>query len=175
MGDNTYGELGDGGSESSANRPEAVASNVAAVAAGANYSLFLTGAGNLLAMGQNSAGQLGDGLLSNTNRPVLVGHALVTASLAKGSQASHRLAVAAVPPVVVTQPILYGVHIVGTSFSFTLSTVPNQSYQIQYTATLAPPNWINVGSPITASSSTTTVSAPIGSNAQGYYRVVLSP
>jgi hypothetical protein len=65
------------------------------------HSLFVTADGHPWAMGQNTDGQLGDGYLNNTNRPVLVdGGRLVTASLAKGPEASHGLAVAGALPVV---------------------------------------------------------------------------
>jgi alpha-tubulin suppressor-like RCC1 family protein len=72
MGFNLFGQLGDGtnGSGTSVSVPEQiVASNVVAIAAGGNHSLFLKSDGSLWAMGQNNNGQLGDGTLTNTNRP----------------------------------------------------------------------------------------------------------
>jgi alpha-tubulin suppressor-like RCC1 family protein len=51
MGDNYYGELGDG-TFNQTNRPEQiVASNVTAIAAGQLYSLFVKSDGSLWAMG----------------------------------------------------------------------------------------------------------------------------
>jgi alpha-tubulin suppressor-like RCC1 family protein len=60
MGNNQYGQLGDGTSNSSTNRPEQiVATNVTAIAAGGLHSLFLKSDGSLWAMGDNQSGELG--------------------------------------------------------------------------------------------------------------------
>jgi alpha-tubulin suppressor-like RCC1 family protein len=77
MGWNAYGQLGDGTTDNGnyeTNRPEQiVVSNVTAIAAGLNHTLFLKSNGSLWAMGENSYGQLGDGATDNgnyeTNRP----------------------------------------------------------------------------------------------------------
>ena len=69
MGDNEYGQLGDG-TYNNSNRPEQImASNVTAIAAGGWHSLFLKNDGSLWGMGYNIYGQLGDGTYNNTNRP----------------------------------------------------------------------------------------------------------
>jgi alpha-tubulin suppressor-like RCC1 family protein len=61
MGNNYFGELGEG-TYNPTNRPEQiVASNVAAIAAGGLHSLFLKSDGGLWAMGWNPYGELGDG------------------------------------------------------------------------------------------------------------------
>jgi alpha-tubulin suppressor-like RCC1 family protein len=64
-----------------------VASNVVAVAAGQYHSLFVTADGTLWAMGYNNYGQLGNGTLNNTNRPVSVASNVV--AVAAGN--SHSL------------------------------------------------------------------------------------
>jgi hypothetical protein len=87
MGWNAYGQLGDGSTDNGnyeTNRPEQiVASNVTAIAAGLNHSLFLKSDGSLWAMGDNSYGQLGDGITDNnnyeTNRPEQIVASNVTA------------------------------------------------------------------------------------------------
>ncbi len=87
MGWNAYGQLGDGTTDNGnyeTNRPEQiVASNVTAIAAGLNHSLFLKSNGSLWAMGDNSYGQLGDGTTDNgnyeTNRPEQIVASGVTA------------------------------------------------------------------------------------------------
>jgi len=69
MGKNYSGQLGDGTASSfnTVNVPEEIVStNVIAIAAGGNHSLFLKRDGSLWAMGNNQFGQLGDGLY-NTN------------------------------------------------------------------------------------------------------------
>jgi alpha-tubulin suppressor-like RCC1 family protein len=76
MGDQQYGQLGDGifrTTDIGTNHPEMiVASNVTAIAAGEAHSLFIESDGSLWAMGLNQYGQLGDGTESNTNRPELI-------------------------------------------------------------------------------------------------------
>jgi alpha-tubulin suppressor-like RCC1 family protein len=83
MGNNSQGELGSGiagqGNQyiygySWTNVPqEIVASNVTAIAAGVDFSLFLKSDGSLWAMGDNAAGELGTGgSYYSTNSPQLV-------------------------------------------------------------------------------------------------------
>jgi alpha-tubulin suppressor-like RCC1 family protein len=84
MGRNSSGQLGDGtyGAPplNATNQPEQiVSSNVMAIAAGYEHSLFLKNDGSLWAMGDNSAGQLGLGMMSKTNRPALIVTSGVTA------------------------------------------------------------------------------------------------
>ena len=72
MGQNTYGQLGDG-TGNNTNQPKRIVSNgVAAIAGGYGHSLFLKTNGSLWAMGYNTLGQLGDGSNVNTNRPKLI-------------------------------------------------------------------------------------------------------
>jgi alpha-tubulin suppressor-like RCC1 family protein len=100
MGNSANGELGNG-TAAEANRPVLVTSNVVAAAGGTFHSLFVKADGSLWAMGQNDAGQLGDGTWTAPSQPVLVnGGGLIAASIAKGSSASHSLAIAGVLPVV---------------------------------------------------------------------------
>jgi alpha-tubulin suppressor-like RCC1 family protein len=90
MGDNTFGELGDGtpldsGSIIQTNLPEEiVASNVTAIAAGVIHSLFLKSDGSLWGMGYNRNGQLGDGTYATAIRPELIVASNVTAIAAGG-------------------------------------------------------------------------------------------
>ena len=84
MGFNMFGQLGNGTFATSApfgvDVPEQiVASNVTAIAAGGNHSLFIKSDGSLWAMGQNQNGQLGDGTYNNTNQPEEIVTSNVTA------------------------------------------------------------------------------------------------
>ena len=71
---NSEGELGKGTSDNTSQQygPVSVASNVVAVAAGHQHSLFVKADGSLWAMGWNLYGALGNGTTSDTNRPVVV-------------------------------------------------------------------------------------------------------
>jgi alpha-tubulin suppressor-like RCC1 family protein len=96
MGRNNFGQLGDGtystNIPSGTNYPEQiVASNVIAIAAGVDHSLFLKSDGSLWAMGGNSvddtnnpSGQLGDGTYNSTNRPEMIVASNVIATAAGG-------------------------------------------------------------------------------------------
>ena len=70
MGDDMYGELGDGFSNTTTNYPEQiVATNVTAIAGGGGHTLFVKSNGSLWAMGLNTSGQLGDGSYNNIAVP----------------------------------------------------------------------------------------------------------
>jgi hypothetical protein len=73
MGDNTYGELGDGTTDNGnyeTNLPEPIVpSGVTAIAAGQWHSLFIKNDGSLWAMGDDGDGDLGDGTYSESNLP----------------------------------------------------------------------------------------------------------
>jgi alpha-tubulin suppressor-like RCC1 family protein len=81
-GSNSAGQLGNpdvANASKSTSTPVFVAADVVAVAAGHDYSLFITGDGKLWATGSNSYGQLGSGAASNipTMSPVVVAENVV--------------------------------------------------------------------------------------------------
>ena len=73
------------------------------------------------------------------------------------------------PPIT---PVFTASNSVGT---FTWSTVSNQTYQLQSATNLVAPNWIDFGSPITATSNSVSVTAAVGADGQRFYRVRLWP
>jgi len=72
-------------------------------------------------------------------------------------------------------PTFQGATKSGSSLTFTWSAIANRTYQIQSTSNLAPAKWTNLSSVVTATNSTMTLSEPIGTNRQQFYRVVLLP
>lgn len=90
MGDYSWGQLGDGNLDpfdefAYTNLPEEiVASNVTAIAAGGEHSLFLKSDGSLWAMGMNSSGQIGNGAYGAVSRPEMIISSNVTAVAAGG-------------------------------------------------------------------------------------------
>jgi alpha-tubulin suppressor-like RCC1 family protein len=81
MGDDSSGQLGDGGVLNNYTyRPEHITNGVVAIAAGGEFSLFLKSDGSLWAMGDRTYGQLGDGSDTYfTNRPEQIVASNVTA------------------------------------------------------------------------------------------------
>jgi hypothetical protein len=63
----------------------------------------------------------------------------------------------------------------GGSFRLTWGTAVGAVYQMQYTTNIDPGNWVDLGNPITAASSSETVTDTIGTNHQRFYRVLLLP
>ncbi|WP_018587449.1 Ig-like domain repeat protein [Salinispora arenicola] len=94
-GDNASGQLGDG-STADSSMPVAVSLpagvTVTTVAAGAAHNLAVTSAGTILAWGDNSSGQLGDGTTSNRHTPVAVGLPTGVTVTAVAAGAAHSLA-----------------------------------------------------------------------------------
>ena len=80
------------------------------------------------------------------------------------------------PAPVVQAPVFQSVGQTADTITFTWTTAPGRSYQVQYTTDLAQTNWTDLGSPITATNSTTTAFDLILSGpAQRLYRVALLP
>ncbi len=70
-------------------------------------------------------------------------------------------------------PVVQAATLIGGSIAFTWSSIPGRSYQIQSTSDLSNPNWTNAGQPVPATGNTASVSEPMGTGSQQYYRVRL--
>jgi hypothetical protein len=57
--------------------------------------------------------------------------------------------------------------------SFSWGAVPGVVYQVQYTDTLSPTNWVNLGAAVTATDSVIATSDELTSSPQRFYRVIL--
>jgi len=73
-GDDEFGQLGNGSSETISSVPVAVSglSGVTAISAGENHSLALLSNGTVMAWGENESGQLGNGSFKESDVPVAV-------------------------------------------------------------------------------------------------------
>jgi len=78
-------------------------------------------------------------------------------------------------PVPAPAPTITGIARSGNSINFSWSSVSTRNYQPQYKTNLAQVGWINLGSPITATGTSTSASDTFGSNTQRYYQVALLP
>lgn len=72
-----------------------------------------------------------------------------------------------------TAPVIASITKAAGTVTLIWSTVPPHSYQLQYTASLSPTNWINIGSAVTANAATmTNTDSTAGTNPQRFYRIV---
>jgi alpha-tubulin suppressor-like RCC1 family protein len=114
-GNNEFGELGNG-SNTNSNLPVPVnlpaGTTITAIAAGSYHSLAVTTTGTVLAWGNNSAGQLGNGSNTNSNLPVPVNLPAGTTVTAIAAGFQHSLAIA--PPTSTTTLPVTGVNLPAT-------------------------------------------------------------
>ena len=95
---NNHGQLGDG-TMTERDLPAAIplpgGATVKALSAGAFHSLALTTAGKVLAWGEGTEGELGNGTFSDSLTPVrvLISTTLTVTGIASGQQADHNLAI----------------------------------------------------------------------------------
>jgi hypothetical protein len=72
-------------------------------------------------------------------------------------------------------PVLAPATLTNGTLTLTWSTVAGATYQAQYSGSLAPAQWNNLGSSITATNSSATTTDTPAPNTQRFYRVVLMP
>jgi hypothetical protein len=63
----------------------------------------------------------------------------------------------------------------GNNIVLTWNSMAGRTYQVQYTASLSPTSWSNLGSPIGATGPTASASDPFVPGARRFYRVVMLP
>ncbi len=73
--------------------------------------------------------------------------------------------------VTVTPPVFQNISRVGNALQFSWSAGAGQIYQLQYKTNLNQPDWINLGSPITATNTSVSTSDALGNDLQRFYRV----
>ncbi|HEX4122076.1 MAG TPA: S53 family serine peptidase [Verrucomicrobiae bacterium] len=71
-------------------------------------------------------------------------------------------------------PTIQAIRQIGDTVQITWNALPGLAYQAQYSDTLLNPQWIDLGTPVTASGTTATVAEAITTNGQEYYRIILS-
>ena len=82
---------------------------------------------------------------------------------------------AEVPKAVLSPPRGQMLRQTGTALTFDWSVVAGRNYQVQYKTSLTEVSWINLGSPVLATSSTLSVTDTIGRDSQRFYRLVQLP
>jgi hypothetical protein len=118
MGYNSDGELGNGTFDYSVNVPAQIVSGgvtAMAVGCGNNHSLFVEDGGSLWGMGDNSYGQLGEDILSNTNQPGQI--------LAAYNQ-------------------IYSEVLSGGDWRFSFVGIAETNYVLERSFSLSPPGWV---------------------------------
>jgi len=75
----------------------------------------------------------------------------------------------------VPEAVFQSTTVTSGSITLTWSALPNFSYQVQSAINQGNPSWTNVGNPVTATGNMVSVSEPIGTTSQRFYRVVMLP
>lgn len=70
-------------------------------------------------------------------------------------------------------PIIENVSVSGTNIILSWNALSDQPYQLQSSASLSPPNWTDIGVSVIATNATMSTSAPVSTNSQQFYRIVL--
>lgn len=74
-------------------------------------------------------------------------------------------------PAQLTSPNITSISVVGNTATIVWTTVPTHTYQLQYTASLTSPSWINIGSGVVANGISMTGSDTAATSGIRFYRV----
>lgn len=125
---------------------------------------------------QNSGGDYGDWWSISAHSPVRVQDAFGTPDSAPDLGVELIVLdsvgwtlVSAIPPIV-PQPVVHELHS-GTTMVLTWNSTVGAIYQVQYTTNLEHTNWVSLGGPITASTTTATNTDASLTDRQRFYRV----
>jgi uncharacterized repeat protein (TIGR03803 family) len=72
-------------------------------------------------------------------------------------------------------PAFKALTLTNRTLNLTWSSEVGSKYQLQYNPDLSPGNWINLGSPVTATGATLSATDPLANNPRRFYRIVLLP
>jgi subtilase family serine protease len=115
-------------------------------------------------------------VFSYTNMQFVVWAANSSATLEFGARNDNDyfglddVSVTPIPP-----PVFQSAATAGGAIALTWGAMTGASYQLQYTTNLTPINWINLGTPITASNGVIAAFDTQPTDRQRFYRVVLAP
>ena len=76
---------------------------------------------------------------------------------------------------VVSRPLITGISLTNDWINVTWTTIPGDTYRLQFTTNLSSPNWIGVTQDVTATISNITHTNPFVPGTQHFYRVMLVP
>ena len=148
--------------------------------ASANFSVAVFGAPPLIFQWQFNGTNLtdGGGITGSASRILTLANTTLTEAGTYSVVISDTLgSVASAPATLTVEPSLVFQSAAQSNGLLTLiwSAIPGGQYQVQSTTNLAPANWINIGSALTASNATLSASYEIASSPQQFYRVLLMP
>ena len=98
-----------------------------------------------------------------------------TPHLAYGSSSATHFAMDNVTIGTVSSPVIHPITPIPGGVALTWNALVNVLYQLQYKTNLTQASWVNLGSPITASGGSVTISNFVGSDPMRFYRVGLQP
>jgi uncharacterized repeat protein (TIGR03803 family) len=155
------------------------ANEIIAVGASASFSVAVTATPARYYQWQKNGTNLADGanILGATNRVLTLTNAsladsgnysVVVSNVLGSILSSNALLTVAVPPVFQTYAIT------NRTVNLKWSALAGLKYQLQYTASLSPASWNNLGNAITASNGVLTATDTMGTPARRFYRVAVT-